>query len=327
MISYSKLAVAISQCTPNEYVYGVDIASDSKKKYIVGTDNAFASWYSQQHSKHVHEVLLSDKQCHLFFDIEYLRTEYREADENLIIDTVLKLARMCVPKRVFDACTVILLCASDDTKMSWHIILNGIIFNNIHEMGMFVRFMVMNKGRQNFADLFYGLNGCVVDLCVYGRNRTFRIWGSTKMGSTRMLYRMTPENKFINANGTDVNISETLVMCRNVETSNIIQIPKRYYTQSRTYVDVPEKFRGIVTWMQERFPTVKIYGAKLCGNIITVALMSRKCVIAGKEHKSNHVTINVDLKNCNWYMGCFKCRGKGQMRSISDRNVLRLCKK
>jgi len=327
MIPYSKLAEATSSCKQNEHVYAIDITECGKKRYVVGSDVEFRSWYLQLERKNVHEVLLSNKPCHLFFDIEYLRADYDVSDEHSIIDNVLTLVRMCIPRRLFILSNIVLLCASDDKKMSWHIVFHGVIFNNIDEMGMFVRFIVMKYGRQHIAALFYGLSGCVVDLRVYGNNRTFRIWGSTKMGSRRTLLRFMRNNTYINADNVDTNVVDTLIMCRHVDDSKLMKLPKSCSSQRLRRIDLPEKYRGIVTWMQERFPNKKIYSAKLCGNVISAALMSRTCIISNTTHKSNHVTINVNMNTCQWYMGCFKCRGKSPMRKIRDNVVIQLCKK
>ena len=134
MFQHAKLASAIKQCSVvhHRYAYAIDITSSGAKKFIVCDDSTFPTWYSSLPSmKHVHEVLLPDHQCHLFLDIEYKREKYPQAIESSIVDDAILMVKRSVLRSKFTKCQIILLCASDTVKMSWHIIFHGLIFHNI----------------------------------------------------------------------------------------------------------------------------------------------------------------------------------------------------
>ena len=326
MQPFSTLRRATDSLTLAQHVYAVDIAADGRKRYAVGNDPNMFTWYTSLASRNVHEVLVRDQPCRLFVDVEYVREEYPQADEEAVIDDVIRLCRARIPgAKTRDP---IMMCASDAHKMSWHVLFPGATFANIVEMGMYVRHVVHTWARQHVASLFYGLQGCVLDLQVYGNNRTFRMWGSTKYGSDRVLRRLRHDGTFSETPETCRELVETLVLCHGAADS-CITLP-RTVSSSRGHgrsVDVPPKFEAVVQWLRERFPSVAMYGAKLSGHCISVALLSKKCVIARKEHKSNHVTCHVDMKRAVWYMGCFKCRGRGPVHNIADPHIVKLCSK
>lgn len=309
--------------SPNRFAFAVDLTECGKKRYVTGTDAEFVQWYAGMppDARHVHEVLAADRPCNLFVDLEYEREQYPQADEQAVVGAAIALMKQHI------ACAktapVVMMSASDDAKMSWHVVFRGAVFRNCAEMGQYVRHVVNTHGKRSVAELFYGLRGCVVDLGVYGNNRTFRVLGSRKLGSSRVLRRLGPSGTFLAAENV-AEVLDTLVVCRDVRQVKVQAVPKKVAHAAAAH-DVPDGCACIVQWMQERFPGVKVYGAKMRSGVISAALLSRKCVIAKKVHKSNHVTCHVDLRRCQWYMGCFKCRGRGPMRDIADPRVVQAC--
>ena len=99
---------------------------------------------------------------------------------------------------------VLILDSSSNEKFSLHFIFPKVIFYNNLEVGLFVKamantahdFLFMTTGDGNKTSF-------VSDLSVYTRNRHFRLWKLSKLGSNRYL-QIAEENKHLTISSEQV---------------------------------------------------------------------------------------------------------------------------
>ena len=148
---------------------------------------------------HFFEVIREDIPARLYFDIDVKKSPLFSIASFILIDMLLK----CLDHFLYDKfglrCNqdeVLILDSSSNEKFSLHFIFPKVIFYNNLEVGLFVKamantapdFLFMTTGDESKTSF-------VSDLSVYTRNRHFRLWKSSKLGSNRFL-RIAEENKY-----------------------------------------------------------------------------------------------------------------------------------
>lgn len=160
-------------------------------------------------ARHFYEVLLQDRPCWLYFDLEFSKTANPSADPEAVTTVFYsELSRFCreVLDVVVEMSSVVEVDASTQAKFSKHIIMKGIFaFANNAQVGMvvaeFVAYLVSQRAipGSESGHLFFNsgkgpaVSNCgaedrkhvLVDKSVYSRNRCFRLPFSTKFGEQR----------------------------------------------------------------------------------------------------------------------------------------------
>lgn len=144
------------------------------KRFYSGSYEKVFGWYDSLGSKHCYEVLLENRATRLFFDLE-LECDSLEAELSFLLETCLTVE----PNQQF-----IVLTSCSEKKQSYHVI-SSLWLKNVYHVGAWVRRLQLG--------LSYSSNPLAprllkaLDVGVYTKNRMFRIQGSSKMGSERVL--------------------------------------------------------------------------------------------------------------------------------------------
>jgi len=81
---------------------------------------------------------------------------------------------------------VIVLDASTDKKLSYHVIIKSVVFHNTTCCKAFVQHVLSNISGEGLQEISYiDMKGSVkylIDMKVYSRNQNFRLIGSSKFG-------------------------------------------------------------------------------------------------------------------------------------------------
>lgn len=196
------------------------------RSFFVDTHAGFAVTASPQRSwqsraslgpRHLYEVLLENKPCWLYFDLEFSRVENPDLDPQAVASAFLELLnQFCDIKfgHAIDPATFYDLDSTNTEKFSKHIIIkrlqsygsacNTLAFPNNAQAGYFVKLFMdwvrqQREAGNSSAPLLFAAKPkgkeqtrerdsvSVVDESVYTRNRCFRVLFSTKFGKKRPL--------------------------------------------------------------------------------------------------------------------------------------------
>ena len=197
-------------------VFSVESSNDSKcgsRHYVVASLEEFWFYYKQLPTgkRHFYEVIPTDSNCHMYFDLEFNKLLNPCVDGQNLVDLWIEFVSFCLKKEL-DVTTcrkhVIELDSTTHTKFSQHLIwhIPYTVFKSNLDVGNFVchicnslRLYLKMKSNvstesdyrlysMNFADKLKDLmvntssdeKALFVDEGVYTRNRNFRLYLSSK---------------------------------------------------------------------------------------------------------------------------------------------------
>lgn len=146
--------------------------------------------YRTLNKPHVYEVIVEDRPCHLYFDVEYHFDEHPDCDGdgivNKLINTVYERLHQVFGIDQSSKCELIHLDATSPTKFSRHLIFRSdhFCFKNNRHVSTFVHNEILSDPELSL----------LVDPAVYSRNRNFRCVWSTKYANDD-LYPLLPLDK------------------------------------------------------------------------------------------------------------------------------------
>lgn len=273
--------------------------------------------------------------------------ELMEETRNLCIDSILR----CFPHVKRDTITMIELDASNDEKLSRHIIFKiaGKALENNYVAGLVYKdilrntkddslLWIMKKDHKNTIRREHFIDGGV-----YNKNKTMRVYQSTKNGEYRFLHfpgidthgdvpdlerlkdsLITYFPAFSLKSMVLLNLGEKRKrsinmnvdrpekkICISNQISDLKSKPKKWSTDHLLF----EKMKNMFS-----FP---IFGGGLDEESLSITYWEKNkdCEIYGSHHKSNHITWVVDLMNKTYKQGCLDpdCRGKfGKNKNIPE---------
>lgn len=343
-----KLAPVRAAAAPNEYVIAQDVSLPSGKvvkKFFKGDlsqlrvlkecidrgDNALPAWNGSffdgnnalpawNRSFHWYEVIDEHRPARIFVDIEtkYGQYERVRAGVDLFISLLNNVLGSTFEWMVADA--------SDASKISFHVI-GGPLLTNLYHVGAVIRRLSLyaHSDKATCADLFDDIGEFIIDEAIYTRGRQFRVFGASKLGSTRVL--RSPHawwQALVNVPGE----------CRD-------QLEIDGSTPVSTSMPAEKLFIQTVSgWKRREMNSIEemsIYGFPSCLNAVMRSLRqldtnismcdivfnkhyrswrvpssSTCCRIAGRSHKSNHVWYTVDIMSQMVHQRCMDedCAGQ-----------------
>eukprot|EP01112_Ceratiomyxa_fruticulosa_P019841 TRINITY_DN6590_c0_g1_i1.p1 TRINITY_DN6590_c0_g1~~TRINITY_DN6590_c0_g1_i1.p1 ORF type:complete len:509 (-),score=81.63 TRINITY_DN6590_c0_g1_i1:28-1554(-) len=319
---------------------------------------------------HFYEVIRENTACHLYFDLEYKR-EYNpqilspksdEVDEGydlvaIFMDQVCKMLHTKFKVEV-PADRILILDSSTDSKFSCHVLVKLVdtaFASNLH-IGGFVELLASHleaeRSRNFDIDRVFvytdkGMRVLIADLGVYTRNRCFRIYKSSKLGSDAKLL-LFAGNKFLYSNESELfysslicnvefthslrlltcgeNINNKVNRKRKASSGSSCSTINAINTDMKsTVIDDGEVINSTNSPYLEvdAFISTKINRGGSQGRIRQCIYFStsktivynisnnRYCENIGREHKSNNVMIICDLIKGVYYQMCYDidCRG------------------
>ena len=182
-----------NDASKNDYFYiAKDRTSDGHKLYSEihrNNINDFINGYLTTNNN-LYEIIRPYTKVKLFFDLEEKQTKINinweeVAKEKLqIFIQFLKLQVKEIFKVDLSNNDIIILDSSDQLKISYHLIINKIIFENIETQKIFIKYLENCIYSNNF---YNNIISNFIDSGIYTKNRVFRFINQSKLKQSRIL--------------------------------------------------------------------------------------------------------------------------------------------
>ncbi|OHT08410.1 hypothetical protein TRFO_23091 [Tritrichomonas foetus] len=310
--------------TLNEHngVFSAEKNSEGKRSFFINTFSEVFDLYKALKEPHVYEVIVENRPCHLYFDVEYKFEEHPEYKGDEMVNRLISL----VDEKLFeifgqDDYEVIHLDATSEVKFSRHLIFRSdyFCFSNNRQVATFVQKEILSDPEM----------ALIVDPAVYSKNRNFRCIWSTKQANGAKYPLVPIDGK--NTNPHDSNLDffkKTLITfvganphCIGYPEKESVQWSSTKYTTSNGMITVPYlndsalKCTGIQDFALSVFaPSGMIRSAQYSPEFRSLTFIikgCRYCHRIGREHKSNSIYLVVRLSDATIVQKCFDpdCRG------------------
>jgi hypothetical protein len=157
--------------------------------YIVAREKTFFKHIMEPMTagdRFFYEVIEEGKPCHLYIDIDVDLETYRSIDVHMVKDMVCGHVEFGLREMEIEIENILVADSSNNKKGSLHILYrlkNKLWRNNAH-VGAFMRSCMERRVKMIPED--YETWHMFVDMCVYSRNRLFRMTGCTKKHQNRI---------------------------------------------------------------------------------------------------------------------------------------------
>jgi hypothetical protein len=308
---FKTLLSSLQSLSRQEIVMAQDISSSGQKTFIKDTLEPLKQLYETCTDKHWYECLVENRPSRIFLDIEstasvdlsYILTKLAEA---------VQLKFQIEPNiKVLDSCS--------NEKQSWHVICTNVYLKNVYHVGAFIRRFVLSLKEHPCRE--------AIDTAVYTKNRMFRIKGSRKFGSTRVLKHEDPWWTLL-VQAVDVPFHECKEIDESTPVSTSIKPEQMFvcteageWKRFRTSVSPVDQSRTtcpmlspILDWLDRNMH------AQTCRHNCSfnhrghyrVSTRSKRCQIVGREHRGNNIWFDIDVHRQLVFQRCYdeECRYK-----------------
>lgn len=320
MFGHKTLQAALAQWSVDDVVFARDVSATGKKVFFAGTLPQAIALYHQTQDKHWYECLLEGRPSRLFLDVE--------SENPLDITSIVNLFKATIFHKyhIQPEFTVLTSCSAQ--KASYHVVAD-IFFKNVYHVGAFVRRTLL-FAQDKVPDIR------TVDTAVYTKNRMFRVLGSRKFGSSRVLTHASKEMHecLVQSPRTEAGYYECLEIDQTEPQSTSLAPSDMFYmgedekwhrstplTATRTAETV---YCPLVTPVLDALD--RTLGAKTCRHNMRlspsghylVSSRSKQCQIAGRTHRGNNIWFMLDLNRRIVYQKCYdaSCQGKAHVVSV-----------
>ena len=308
---FKRLADALAhlkECPSNNIVIAEDVAVGGQKQFYVNSPQLLAQKYTQLQSPHWYECLLEGVPSRIFLDIE--------SEDAVDLPSILESLTAAVDQKFNLLANIEVLDSCSDKKQSWHVVVTNVYLKNVYHVGAFVRRLVLFT------------NEDAIDTSVYTKNRMFRVKGSSKYGSDRILrhpseWRTTlvqwpPAMRHHEC--LEIDGSEPVSQSRG-PSALFDYVDSVWVSRHGSRTGLPSLKYGVPPFLG---PLLQKIDALCNGNLyhhkITMtssgklfcSTKSKKCAIAGRQHKGNNIWFEIDLVGQRVYQRCYdgECQGK-----------------
>ena len=187
--------------------FSCEIGRNGIRNFISCNLQDFWLMYEKKKLKNYYEVIQHDKIVKLFYDLEFDKMSNpklcgEELTLTLIREVIQELKNIYNIQTTQKECLI--LESTDSKKFSIHLIFFNIYFENIFEVGRFVKdhlsridMNILSKRGESIS---------FVDCSIYTRNRNFRIYLSSKYGSNRPLVLSKLDTSTENLDDSDYTV-------------------------------------------------------------------------------------------------------------------------
>ena len=323
---HRTLRGALLAVQTDQMVVAEDVSTAGQKCFRVGTVEALHRTYSGLNSHHWYECLVENKPSRLFLDIESTGV--------VDIDCIVAWFKRAVHTHCGREGQFEIIDSSCLEKSSWHVVCTNVYMLNVYHVGAFVRRTVLSMIHSGNDALVS--NAPAIDTAVYTKNRMFRVKGSTKYGSSRVLTHPLPWTALLVQSPPP---SEALVQCLEIDGSEPTSTsadPNSLFQ----YDDVGEQWirtsGGLVVstaskvstscpllwpilyWLDQNLQA-RISRHKLSmteHGFVVVPASSTKCAIAGRCHRSNKIWFSINTTRQTVRQKCLDSDCGGQSRPV-----------
>lgn len=179
-----------------------------------------------------YERIHPNKRQKPFFDIDGQRPTTGKFNETKFLEMYLNsIDTALANKGIYEGYRLIVCSSSTDTKISYHIVIDGVYVPNISTNGQFCHHVI------NTFDRLYPKEDCMIDNAVYTKNRMFRLLYCHKYNSKDRMKRLityTWRNRIHNykCKTAQDNMLLTMVSYVSKDTVKKIEYPHTQVTKS-----------------------------------------------------------------------------------------------
>jgi len=141
-INYQKQLIDSEKYEESQLgLFAEETSSKGQRRYHVNTFAGFAAKLGRQGpGGHFNEVILENRPCWLYFDLDFSKVANPQLDEVAVLEQFRTLLRnFCFDESIpFNESLAIYLDSSTDMKFSWHVIVKAFAFKNNAQAGQFV---------------------------------------------------------------------------------------------------------------------------------------------------------------------------------------------
>ena len=323
---FRSLREALHAVRTTGIVMAEDVSASGQKCFRVGSVKVLDSAYAAIPTPHWYECLVENKPSRLFLDIESTGV--------VDIDCIVAWFKRAVHTHCDREGQFEIIDSSSSEKSSWHVVCTNVYMSNVYHVGAFVRRTVLSmihSGNDTLAS-----NAPAIDTAVYTKNRMFRVKGSTKYGSSRVLTHPLPWTALLVQSPPP---SEALVQCLEIDGSepgSTSADPTSLFqyddagdqwirtsgglvvsTASKVSTSCP-LLRPILDWLDQHLQA-RISRHKLSmteHGFFVVPACSTKCAIAGRCHRSNKIWFSINTTRQTVRQKCLDSDCGGQSRPV-----------
>ena len=289
---FYTLHKAIAKCTLDKCIVAEDISATGQKQFYVGTIQTLKEIYATKKTHHWYECLLENRPSRLFLDIE--------SNTPISIDKIVDFFAKTVFIMFGKKCAFEIIDSSSTNKISYHVLVPELVFTNVYHVGAFVRRTVLAMQDDPMAN--------AIDTAVYTKNRMFRLVGSRKFNSERVLKHNKPWWELLVQ--TDTQTPLKCLEINNSEPQSTSRHPKNLFQMldSGKWGGVQQQsgsckkmscnpLNPILDWLdsQENAMIIRSKLKMVSTGFYCVPAKSRKCGIAGRIHKGNAIWYMLDV--------------------------------
>lgn len=307
---YKRLIDARNVVSSETMIIAEDVSGSGQKIFYVGSLDKLNGKYSTIKRPHWYECLLENRASRIFLDIE--------SDTSVDLDNILNKLTIAIQQKFGQTPIIEILDSCSAKKQSWHILCTNIWMKNVYHVGAFIRRLVLYIEEE------------AIDTSVYTRNRMFRVKRSSKYGSTRILKHSKPWYMLL----VQSNPSEppkTIYECKEIDGSEPVSNSKhpsqlfayengqwhglRQKSHSETHSVLTNDILEPIVKRIDELCDGNLYRHKMSmtstGQIFC-STKSRKCAIAGRQHRGNNIWFEIDLVQQRVFQHCYddECKGK-----------------
>ena len=304
---FRSLREALHAVESTQIVVAEDVSSSGQKCFRVGSVDVLSCTYAALSTPHWYECLVENKPSRLFLDVESTGV----VDIGVIVAWFTNAVQThCGRPGHFE-----IIDSSSSQKSSWHVVCTNVYLQNVYHVGAFVRRTVLSMIKSGDESLI--ANAPAIDTAVYTKNRMFRVKGSTKYGSSRVLKHTLPWSELLVQSPQP---REAVVTCLEIDGSEPVstsadpvslfqydEVGDRWVRTSggpmvSTSAKVPTAcplLRPVLDWLDHN-KNANVLRHKLSmidtGHYIVPAC-STTCAIAGRTHKGNAIWFKINTTN------------------------------
>jgi len=289
---FYTLQTAINKCTLDNVIIAEDISVTGQKQFYVGSLQTLKNIYDTKKEHYWYECLLENRPSRLFLDVE--------SDTAVSIDEIVDFFAQTVQIAYQKTCKFEIIDSSSTKKISYHVIVPELVFKNVYHVGAFVRRTVLAMQDNPIVN--------AIDTAVYTKNRMFRLVGSRKFNSQRVLKHHRPWWELMVQTTCETPL-ECLEINKSEPKSTSIH-PKNLFRMLEngkwaTFTRQPgscvkttcNPLNPILDWLdsQENAMTIRSKLKMVSTGFYCVPAKSKKCNIAGRTHKGNAIWYMLDV--------------------------------
>lgn len=286
----------------SDYIIAEDISTSGQKHFYTGTLEQLQLLYDRKETHHWYECLREHRPSRLFLDV----------DSTVPVDIlhIVAVLKTCLYEKFkMTEPGIEILNSSGTNKYSWHLIVTNVILENVYHVGAFVRRLVLYMQDDPMAS--------TIDTAVYTRNRMFRLPGSSKLGSTRvlqsdkqwweLLVQVPCRHPLV-----CLEIDESVPVSTSQKPQELFYIVNETWTRRSPYCSLSSSLNQntflspIFDWL-DKYEHAQIIRHKiklLETGFYVVPAKSRKCYIANRTHKGNAIWYMIDMTSRKIYQRC-----------------------